>query len=148
MAALPFGKLRLTAKKPLNSLYPQTLTTLGDHIRKRRLDLGLGQKALSIRLGVDQSSITNWELNQRAPGIRFYPRIHAFLEYCPLPEAGTRKLSQKIRVWREGLGLSQAAMAKAIGVDESALAGWEEGRTKPMLNSRVRLLAFFTNRIG
>ena len=143
MAALPFGKLRLTAKRPLDACYPKTLDTLGDHIRKRRLDLGLSQEALCIRLGVDESSLTHWELNQRQPGIRFYPRIHAFLEYCPLPEAGTRKLSQKIRVWREGLGLSQEAMAKAMGVDESSLADWEAGRAEPMRRTRERLGSYF-----
>lgn len=60
MHALPFGKLRLTAKKPLDSSYPKTLTTRGDHVRKHRLDLERGQSSLFIRLRVDKSFTTNW----------------------------------------------------------------------------------------
>ena len=43
--ALPFCKIELKAPKPLYPIgYPQILKTLGDHIRKKRLDLGLLQR--------------------------------------------------------------------------------------------------------
>jgi hypothetical protein len=43
MVALHFCEVTLTAKKPLSEAYPKTLKTLGDHLRKRRLDLNLFQ---------------------------------------------------------------------------------------------------------
>ena len=36
--ALPFCHVRLSGPKPLPKAYPKHLKTLGDHIRKRRLD--------------------------------------------------------------------------------------------------------------
>lgn len=146
MPALPFGKLRLTAKKPLNSSYPEALHTLGDHLRKRRLDLGLTQSSLTIRLRVDKSSLLNWELNRTSPAIRYIPRIYDFLGYCPLPEGGMRTLSQIIRAWREGLGMSQEELAKAAGVDETSIAKWEAGKAKPMKKSLTKITIFFRGR--
>ena len=32
---------------------------------------------------------------------------------------------------RENVGLSQAALARAIGVDQSAVSRWESGKTRP-----------------
>jgi hypothetical protein len=47
---LPCCQIRLKAQKPLPSAYPQTLKTLGDHLRKRRLDLQLFQKDVAQML--------------------------------------------------------------------------------------------------
>jgi transcriptional regulator with XRE-family HTH domain len=64
------------------------LKTLGDHIRKRRLDLGLLQKEVAEQLGVDTASIGNWESNDSQPTVHCLPGIIAFLGHNPLPEAG------------------------------------------------------------
>lgn len=141
---LPFCRIRLTAKKPLNSLYPEALHTLGDHLRKRRIDLGLTQPLLSIRLRVDKSSILNWEKGNTAPDFRHIPLIHEFLGYCPVqPAKDMTPLSKIIKAWREGLGMSQEELAKAAGVDESSLSDWETGRAKPMRRSSEKLRAYF-----
>jgi DNA-binding transcriptional regulator YiaG len=52
-------------------------------------------------------------------------------------------MAEKIKVWRNGLGMSQEEFAEAIGVDESALAAWETGDHRPSRNSRHRLEKFF-----
>jgi len=54
---LPFCHLTLKAKKPLPLGYPQILKTLGDHLRKRRLDLNLLQKEVAEIIGVDETTI-------------------------------------------------------------------------------------------
>jgi hypothetical protein len=43
MVALPFCHVQLTARKQLLPAYPHELRTLGDHLRKPRIDLGLLQ---------------------------------------------------------------------------------------------------------
>jgi DNA-binding transcriptional regulator YiaG len=61
---LPFCKLTLTAPKPLLSkAYPEYLQTIGDHLRRKRLDLKLYQKDVAQILGLDTTSIWNWENN-------------------------------------------------------------------------------------
>ncbi len=59
------------------------LRTLGDHIRKRRLDLGLLQRDVAARIGSDTSSVTNWEKGHTEPENRFLPAILELLGYDP-----------------------------------------------------------------
>ena len=56
---------------------------MGDHLRKRRLDLDLLQTEMAEKLGVDEMTICNWELNHTSPQLRFIPRLIAFLGYMP-----------------------------------------------------------------
>jgi hypothetical protein len=46
----------LKVEKP-KSPSTKNLQTLGDHIRKKRLDLGLFQKEVASRIGVDAESV-------------------------------------------------------------------------------------------
>ncbi|HAH31128.1 MAG TPA: hypothetical protein DCL44_02320 [Elusimicrobia bacterium] len=70
-------------QRPLNPAYPKVLTTLGNHIHKRRLDLGLSQGQVSQILGVGKESVYNWETGKNAPEVRFIPKIYNFLGYVP-----------------------------------------------------------------
>jgi len=54
---LPFYRWCLTAVKPILG-YPRELRHLGDHLVKRRLDLGLRQKEAARRLGAARASGT------------------------------------------------------------------------------------------
>jgi len=81
--ALPFCKVTLKAKKPNKSKYPETLKTLGDHIKKRRIDLGLPQTHVANMLGVQESTVFNWEHNLSQPSLAHFPKIYQFLGYKP-----------------------------------------------------------------
>jgi transcriptional regulator with XRE-family HTH domain len=114
------------AKKPLNSAYPKKLVTLGDHIRKKRLDLGLFQKDVAVTIGVNTCTITNWEKGHSEPKIRFIPRINEFLGYkLPLPPPTT--LGERIEQYRTLSGVSQKEMARRIGIDPGTLSRLERG---------------------
>jgi DNA-binding XRE family transcriptional regulator len=71
---------------PFKIQRPKELTeepvTLGDHLRRRRFELGLYQKDVAVQIGVTASTIWNWEhgwtINKR-----FVPIIVDFLGYCP-----------------------------------------------------------------
>ena len=80
---MPFCHFQLTARKPSSLPYPAQLTTLGDHLRKRRLDLGLLQREVAEEIGVTESTIWNWEANRCSPQLRFVPEVVAFLGYDP-----------------------------------------------------------------
>jgi len=80
VALLPFT---LTAQKPSEKVYPRDPVTLGDHLKKRSLDLGLFQKDVATTIGVDTATITNWEKGRSQPEIRFTPRVVEFLGYEP-----------------------------------------------------------------
>jgi transcriptional regulator with XRE-family HTH domain len=81
--ALPFCHAELRAPKPKSDHYPKGISTLGDHIRKRRLDLKLLQMQVAEQIGVDEATVTNWERNATIPALRFIPAIIQFLGYDP-----------------------------------------------------------------
>lgn len=80
---------------PLKIQPPEELVkkpvTLGDHLRRRRLVLGLYQKDVAIQIGVTASTIWNWEHGWTIDK-RFVPLIEDFLGYNPaaLTNSGTR----------------------------------------------------------
>ena|SRR5215831_1555163 len=77
----------------------KTTQTLGDHIRKRRLELGLFQRQVAEKIGVDMMTIWNWECNESSPQIQFFPAIIKFLDYnlFPLPDSPRRSLVFYVR---------------------------------------------------
>jgi DNA-binding XRE family transcriptional regulator len=48
-------------------------------LRKRRLDLGLHQREVAEQIGVDETTIYNWEGQRTDPEIRYMSRIIQFL---------------------------------------------------------------------
>jgi len=103
--------------------------TLGNHIRKRRLDLGLWQRTLAERLGVSEMTVGNWELGKEQPRIRLTAAIIAFIGYDPEP--GSDSLPCRLRAIRRRLGLTQAELATRLGQDEKQICRWEAGRRTP-----------------
>ena len=65
---------------------PAELKTIGDHVRKRRIALKLRQKDVAERIGVDVTSVCNWEANRTAPDSRVVPAVVEFLGYSPVAE--------------------------------------------------------------
>jgi len=143
MNALPFGKVTLHSQKPMDSAYPKILNTLGDHIRKRRLDLKLSQKAVAGRLEVDDMTIVCWEKNRNTPCISQIPKIIEFLGYIPYNSKDCTDLKDKLQYFRKLAGLNQEKLAALLQVDESTVASWERGEHKPIKKMLDKLEGFF-----
>jgi len=139
--ALPFCHAALTTPKPKPPSYPNALSTLGDHLRKKRLDLRLLQEQVAEQIGVDVTTITNWESNKTAPALRYFPNIIRFLGYSPFPAGDS--LPEKPTTARKALGLSRRKLAERLGVNPCTLAGWETGRNKPTRRAVGIIEAFF-----
>ena len=105
------------------------MVTLGDHIRRRRLELGLRQRDVAERLGSRLSTVLCWEKGTRHPTDRYLPALIRFLGYDPLP--APTGMGGRLRTWRRRQGLSGKAAAKRLGVDEGTLSRWERGIWKP-----------------
>ncbi|HEX7182155.1 MAG TPA: helix-turn-helix transcriptional regulator [Thermoanaerobaculia bacterium] len=108
--------------------YPQEPRTLGDHLRKARLDRGLWQEHVAEELGVSVGTLLNWERNHTRVQTRFLPKVLAFLGYDPREETG--HLGERIRALRERQGLSQVALAAKLGINTSTVVAWERGRVR------------------
>jgi transcriptional regulator with XRE-family HTH domain len=131
MVALPFCNLRLRGRRPheLPRGYPREVRTLGDHLRRRRLDLRLTQRILGERWGVRSETIAAWELGQTKPGIRQVAKIVALLGGDPVDHPAT--LSGRLLAIRRRLGLTQAELAAQLGQDEKQTCRWERGLRTP-----------------
>ena len=105
---------------------PRHPKTLGDHLRKVRLERGLSQDQVARELGVSIATIFNWEANQTRVQTRFMPQVVAFLGYDPREEAS--QIGDRIRMLRERQGLSQVALAAKLGLNASTVVRWECGR--------------------
>jgi transcriptional regulator with XRE-family HTH domain len=121
--------LRLRSSKPVAPEYPTELHSIGDHVRKRRLDLGLLQREVALRIGVDTTTVFNWEAGTASPNIRALPGVIRFLGYDPTETGST--LGERLRATRRRLGLSHADLAGRLGVDPSTVLDWETGRHRP-----------------
>jgi transcriptional regulator with XRE-family HTH domain len=119
------------AKIPPSRAYPVSLTTLGDHIRKRRLDLKLLQKDVARMLGVDTMTVNNWERNRCQPKLYLTQKIVQFLGYTPFSTTEKPTISEAIKAYRLNHGLSQKKMAGLLGIDPTTLARWEKGKATP-----------------
>lgn len=140
MVALPFCYLTLKTPKPRNPAYPEHLKTLGDHIRQRRLDLGIHQKDVAALVNASISTVTNWEKNRRGPALRFIPKIIQFLGCDPFSPKVT-KIAERIKNYRRSRGVSLRVLAKELGIDPGTLARWERGGSEPSNKLRAKLLS-------
>jgi transcriptional regulator with XRE-family HTH domain len=139
---LPRCKLTFQAKKPDLAAYPRELRTLGDHLRKKQLELKMLQKELADRFGTTVCTVRNWEKNRSNPSLPFIPKVIKFLGYVPY-DTSNQDFGKKIATSRRLLGLSQKDLARLIGVDPSTIRSWEKGKHKPSKPLMRILAAFF-----
>jgi transcriptional regulator with XRE-family HTH domain len=103
--------------------------TLGEHLKRRRLELHRHQKEVAQRLGVHFESFKNWERGIAVPTVRYVPKIIEFLGYDPelVPETPSRRIAYA----RRRLGFTQEDLAKALKVDSVSIWHWEKAHFEP-----------------
>lgn len=100
------------------------------HIKKKRLELQLKQKDVSILIGVSEDTITYWEKRRAEPQIQYAPKIIQFLGYNPY-QFETKTLGGRIRNYRLMNGISQKKLGKMVGVNATTVSGWEDDISVP-----------------
>jgi transcriptional regulator with XRE-family HTH domain len=109
--------------------YPKDPKTLGEHLRRRRLDLGLRQRDLAERWGLRSETVAGWERGLSRPSIRQWPKIIELLGFDPL-ESGESPLA-RLEAARRRLGLTRREFAAKVGLDEGSICHWAKGRHRP-----------------
>ncbi len=130
----------LKGQKP--SKIPKVLTTWGDHIKKRRIELGLLQREVAERIGVTEASVYDWERHRTEPMVHLIPQITQFLGYTP-PLFARQTTGQKIVAYRHVRGMSQRKLALQLKVDPATLGRWERDESLPTGELKLRLEPFF-----
>jgi DNA-binding XRE family transcriptional regulator len=85
---VPGPPATLLYSKPLNWLdfnpnYPKDPKTLGEYVKKWRMDKGLFQEELAELLGVAEMTIANWERGRTRPIIHKLQKIKDILKIEP-----------------------------------------------------------------
>ncbi len=128
-------KIRRILPKPKG--YKVNPETLADHLIKRRQELHLYQKDAAQLMGINQSTLINWEQNRAEPEIRMMPKIIKFLGYYPYPQPQT--FTDRLVEFRRYEGLSRKRFAAKLGVDPETVSKWENG-VSPSLPSHLAVL--------
>lgn len=115
--------------------YERVPKTLGQHLKKRRVELGLVQRDICKRFDVDNETYANWEKDRCCPALKNWPDIISFLGYDPTPDQQT--LGQQLLAHRRRYGLSRKSLAAALGVDEATLLAWEIDERKPVSDRQI-----------
>ncbi len=126
---LPFCELSFSVPKPADPRIPSEIVTLGDHLRKRRIELGLTLKQVGEKFGVVDITIVDWEQGHHQPHPKHDLGIIEFLGYDPFPKA--LSLSERLGRLRLRHGLTVVKFARLLGVGRNRYCAWERGKQTP-----------------
>jgi DNA-binding XRE family transcriptional regulator len=121
--------------KPYKQGYPINPQTLGEHIKKVRMDKALLQKDVAELMQVSEDTITYWENERSFPQVRYYPAIISFLGYYPFMHE-IDSYAGKLKQVRYCTGLNITECAKFFGIDIATVKRYEKG--KPIRNDVVK----------
>lgn len=106
--------------------YPVQLVTIGDRIRKKRMDMRLLQRGVAEMIGVSVVVVVEmWELRGHQPHPHSWPGVISFLGYDPYPQSTST--AEKVKAIRRRLGLTRRELAKQLHADPGAISRWEAG---------------------
>jgi hypothetical protein len=109
----------LTRKSQRTKDYPENPQTLGQHLKKRRRELGLLQREAAALMGVSTATVVLWEKNRARPVAAQFRPLVEFLGYDPTPEPQT--LGERLEAKQRSLGASLAQVARYLGWDPGSL---------------------------
>lgn len=134
--------------------------TIGEHLRRRRLELHLHQSQAAQSLNVSTVSLSRWERDHTYPTWDYHERIIDYLGHDPFPSIGHKdpyrnetngvaslspsSLGQNLRNRRLELKLNRHQCAEKLGVDAKTLRSWETGSRQPCRKHRDAIEAFLT----
>jgi transcriptional regulator with XRE-family HTH domain len=141
---LPF--VRISLKSLRKKAYDFEPVSLGGHILRRRLVLGLSRPKAAAQMGVDDWTVLNWEKGRTSPPMKAFPAIVRFLGYEPFPPPKT--LAERMLAARRRNGWTIQDAASRLGVDPTAWSTWERSGRVAWKRYRERLASFLSSALA
>ena len=116
MAVRTFVPSTRTLRRPPKQEYSLVPRTLGEHIRKARIERGLQQGVIVRQMGLSKDCLSLWETGAIQPTVSQYPKIIEFLGYYPFAHE-TETTAGKLRQVINCNGWSHARCARELGLD-------------------------------
>jgi transcriptional regulator with XRE-family HTH domain len=129
---------------------PKDPTTIGGHLRRKRLELGINQSEAARILKVSTVTLSRWECDKVYPTWAQQSQVTAYLGYAPFsdPKLGRPKgnetldvaslsseaaltVGQQILQYRLKQKKTRKQFAEELGVNVKTLYGWEMNRHQP-----------------
>lgn len=106
---------------------------IGKKIKQVRIKSGISQKDMAMRLGISQSSWSNYENGYREPGINliylFCKEMGVTIDELIWMEIMT--IGENIKKYREKKGLTQKELGAALGLAEITIRQYESNKREP-----------------
>jgi len=131
--------LKFTSLRPADLTYPGEPSTIGEHIRKARLERGLTFHEASKHMDIPHFTICTWEMGHKHPRAEYYPRIISFLGYIPLKKE-SEDAHHVFLYYRLLLGLARKDVAKMLGVSYCTVLRFEEQELLPLGRKMMHVL--------
>jgi transcriptional regulator with XRE-family HTH domain len=113
--------------------------TLGEHLRKCRLDLGQTQEQAASQFGVSFTSYNGWEADRFTPNIDKWPKVIQFLGYDP--SSTPTDFQDAVTALQRRHGLTRELLATQLGIEKKTLFNWLEGKASPGPKTLGKVLA-------
>lgn len=140
---MPFPKgVHLTLKSLRSKDYSETPQTLGQHLKKRRKELGLLQREVAAWMGINHFTYIHWEKDKTKPVASQFLPIIEFLGFDPTPAPTT--LSERLTAKRRMTGMTFDQAAHQLGWDPGTLTRYLNGTWDIPSKRRQQLEAFLT----
>jgi transcriptional regulator with XRE-family HTH domain len=120
--------------------YSENPHTLGQHLKKRRIERGLLQCDAAALMGVSVDTYGGWERGRIRPYAGSWRVVIDFLGYDPHQPPET--IGEQLKAKRRALGWSQARLAAHLGWDETTVYRYERGDRKPRGECLAQLTSF------
>ncbi len=125
-----------------NKDYSENPQTLGEHLKKRRRELGLLQNEAALQMSIKADTYANWEKGKTEPVAAQFRPVVAFLGYDPTPEPQT--LAERVEAKQRSLGASLAQIARYLGWDPGSLRRYVDGTWRLRMTGRPYWKRFST----
>ncbi len=136
----------LTLKAPKPKDFPENPQTLGQHLKKRRRELGLLQRVAAERMGILTETYANWEKGKTGPVAAQFRPVVTFLGYDPTPPPTT--LVERLEAKRRLLGATFAQVARYLGCDPGTLTRYLNGTWRMSPDRAASLGAFLSAEVA
>ena len=120
--------------------YSQNPQSLGEHLKKRRRELGLLQREAAEQMGIGTDTYANWEKGKTEPVASQFRPVVAFLGYDPTPAPSS--LPARLQAKRRTLGVTFSQVARYLGWNTGTLGRYLSGRWR-MPPERAEVLETF-----
>lgn len=125
---IPICSFVLVAKITKKEVVVRKIESLSDHLRNKRLAMGIDQTQLAKLFNISNPIISNWEANKKQPSSYYFDSIVSFLGYIPQITMGFDRYGIYTQLYRKEHKLSQKMFAKIVKIHLEEIVHLEENK--------------------